>query len=130
MEGDAMPVELMQLDFAGLMQLDERKVARLLLMHLDRVAKDIDDRPHEMEKRKIILELTFSPKKSINNEPTERVNVSIDAKTKTPVYRTSEYDMRITRRPRQNGQTQFGFGFSEAFATNADQNPLPFSEQS
>ena len=120
--------KLLQLDFGGLMQLDERKVARLLMLHLNHVAQDIDNRPHEMGDRKIILELTFKPKKTINNEPTDRVNCSINCKTKTPIWQTDDYDMRITRAPRANGQTQFGFAFSEAFAENASQNPLPFSD--
>lgn len=112
--------ELIALDFAGLMKLDEQKVARLLLLHLNHIAQDIDNRPHERGKRKLILEITFEPKISVTGEATDRVKTSIDCKTKTPVWRTNEYDMRITRKKRANGQTQFGFGFGE-FADNADQ---------
>lgn len=121
-----MSKELLQLDFAGLMELDERKVARLLLLHLNHVAQDIYNRPHEMGKRKVLLEITFAPKKSINNEPTDRVNCSIDCKTKTPIWRTNEYDMRLSKKALGNGSTQFGFQFSNAFADNLDANPLPF----
>ena len=116
--------ELIPLDFAGLMQLDETKVAKLLMLHLNHIAQDIDNRPHEMGKRKLILELTFEPKKSVMSDTTDRVACSIDCKTKTPVWRTNEYDMRITRSRRPNGSTQFGFQFNEHFAENADQNSL------
>lgn len=100
-------------------------VSKLLMLHMNQVAMDIDNRPNEMGDREIKLTLKFRPKKSVNSEPTDRVGCTIDCKTKTPIWQTSEYDMRITRAPRANGQTQFGFAFSEDFAENASQNPLP-----
>lgn len=36
--------------------------------------------------------------------------------------------MRLSKKTLGNGHTQFGFLFSNAFADNADQNPLPYEE--
>lgn len=124
-----MAKKMRALNFEGLVGLDEGRVAKLLLLHLDRVSQDIYNRPHEMGEREIILSLKFKPKKTINNEPSERVNCTIDCKTKTPIWRTSEYDMRLMKVPRGNGGTQYGFEFSDAYADNMDANPLPFDEE-
>lgn len=118
-------MSMVNLDFANFTQLDEGRIAKLLAIQLEAAARDIDNRPHELGKRKVILEITFTPVKGINNDVTDRVFTSITCNPpKVPKFQSTEYDMQITRKPRSNGQSQFGFQFSTDFADDADQRSL------
>jgi hypothetical protein len=85
----------LQLDFTNLAKLDNGRVDRLLRFHLQRIAQDCLSRPGDANNRKVTLEFSVKPMCSPDGE-CEGVHVEIEAKSKTPVYRTKKYEMRVS----------------------------------
>ena len=108
-------IEEVVLSFESLADLDEGRINKLLLHHLQRIAHDCLSRPADKTARKVILEFAAKPILDPDDGSCEAVKFEIEARSKVPVYRSRQYEMRVTNK---------GFLFNRDFPDAVDQQPL------
>lgn len=104
-----------QLNFENLVELDEGRINRLLMRHIQRISQDCMDRPTDKTKRKVILEFTAEPVYDPDTRECESVKVEIECKSKVPVFRSKTFQMRVTKA---------GLRFNPDFPDQLDQPSL------
>lgn len=109
-----MAVQIVPLEFASLAELDDGRIQRLLRMHLARIAQDCMDRPGDKTKRKVSIEFIIEPQINQQGE-CDDARVTVECKSKLPVYRSKPYEMRVTKG---------GLLFNQDFPDSIDQPPL------
>lgn len=88
--------EIVQLTLASLNVLDHGVVAKAFQKHLDRLVKDMQDRPADKTKRKLTIEFTFAPVMDEDRE-LESVRSEVEFKSKVPVMRSREMSFGVKR---------------------------------
>lgn len=109
----ASPTKL-KLDFDSLAKLDEGRINKLLVMHIQRLTADCRDRPGDKHPRKLTIDISLTPIISPELE-CESVSVEIEAKSKIPAYRSKKYEMKPSKA---------GLEFNQDFPEELDQQPL------
>jgi hypothetical protein len=102
------------LDFTNLAHLDEGRINKVLLLHLQRTAGDCIARPGDKTKRKVSLEFTIEPIIDETGDCAE-ARIEVECKSKVPVHRSKPYSMRVSNR---------GFAFNADFPDSIDQQAL------
>lgn len=91
-----MGVQLEQLSLASLETLDPR-IEVLFQKHVQQISNDCINRPREKSKRKLILEFYVEPVCDPDTGECEEVRVSIEGKSKLPVFRTKAFPMAVSK---------------------------------
>ena len=104
---------LTKLTFRSLKDLDPA-IEPLLDKHVSAISNDCINRPGDKTPRKIILEMVFLPIIDQDGECDE-VEMTLECKSKVPVYRTRGHRMRVTRG---------GIGFNIDSPDNPNQQSL------
>ncbi len=107
-------VETVQLDFRSLADLHDERIAKLLRLHLQKIAQDCMDRPGDPAKRKVTLEFIAEPVLDEHGQ-CETVKLEIECKSKVPTFRSKKFEMRVTKA---------GFLFNKDFPDDIDQPAL------
>lgn len=103
------------LDFEHLNLLDEGRINKLLLYHLQRAAQDLQARPGDKTARKVTLEFSVKPILDGLTGECDGAFIEIEAKSKVPVHRSKPYQMHVSAR---------GFAFNPDFPSELDQAAL------
>lgn len=90
------------------------KIGKLFDRHMERICDDCIDRPGDKTPRKLTLELIIEPVTDEKGQ-CDTVRLTVEAKTKTPVYRTPFYTCLLTSK---------GLKFNEDYPKTPDQQPL------
>lgn len=94
-----MGVNLEKLSLATVGVVDPR-VEKMFQKHVRHILDDVSNRPGEPAKRTLTLELEMTPvierDKDTGECTVETIRVGVKGKTKTPVYQTKAYPMKIT----------------------------------
>lgn len=107
--------QIVALDFNNLAFLDDGRINKLLLYHLQRAAQDLINRPGDKTARKVNLEFTIKPILDVDTGECDGSTIEIEAKSKMPVHRSKPYQMLVNNK---------GFTFNRDFPDSADQAPL------
>lgn len=105
---------LMELSFDGLAKLDDEKVSKMLLFHLQRIAQDCVARPGEKAKRKVTLEFLATPLIA-DDGGCESAHITVEVKSKIPTHHSKPYEMEVNNK---------GFRFNEDFPQELDSQSL------
>ena len=112
-------IQEVNLTFQSIEVLANGKIAALLKRHMQNVAMDCMNRPHDKNKRKVTLEFLFSPVPDTEDQNLcDHVDCEIECKSKLPTFRSATMQMR----PHASG-----FIFNQDFPEDLNQQPL-FSE--
>ena len=115
----AKKVELQKLKLETLAQLDPR-IELLFQKHLQNIAQDCIHRPGEKSTRRLMLEFFVEPVLDTDTGDCEHVKVSVEGKSKVPVFRTKTFPMDVSND---------GFRFNSYVPDNLDQPALDFNEE-
>lgn len=107
--------QVVDLNFSNLVDLDEGRIDKLLLINLARTAQDCITRPGDKSKRKVTLEFIFEPIADPDLGDCAGAKCEVECKTKLPVYRSRPFEMSVSNR---------GFAFNKDFPEELDQAPL------
>ncbi len=109
-----MPIKTITLDFENLKHLDHGLLNAMLKEHLKRIALDCLDRPHDKKERLVSLDFRAVPVMG-NDRECDHVKISVECKSKVPVFRTTEFQMK---------PTVGGFLFNQDFPNELQQPSL------
>lgn len=105
---------LIQLSFDGLSKLDDERVSKVLLFHLQRIAQDCIARPGDKTKRRVLME--FQARPQIGDDGScESAHIQIEIRSKVPTHRSKPYEMQVGRE---------GFKFNQDFPEDLESQSL------
>lgn len=107
--------QIVDLDFGNLAHLDDGRINKVLLYHLQRCAIDLINRPADTTKRKVTMEFTIAPLLDVDTGECESAKIEVEVKSRVPVHRSKPYEMQVDRK---------GFRFNCDFPDSLDQAPL------
>ncbi|TWT63161.1 hypothetical protein [Rubinisphaera italica] len=93
-----MPIQERDLTFESLEAMSDGRIAMLLKRHLQNVAADCMNRPHDKAKRKVVLEFIFVPVPDVDDMTVcDRVDMEIECKSKVPTFRTKVIQRAVAK---------------------------------
>lgn len=105
---------LLKLTLEGMSKLDECKVEKMLSFHLERIAKDLQARPGDRNKREVSMVIFAKPIPEEDGS-CESASIEIEVKSKIPTHVSKPYQMKIDRA---------GFQFNEDFPDELESQSL------
>lgn len=110
-----MTVQTVDMTFETLHDLEGGKYAALLRNHLANLARDCIDRPMDDKERTLTIQFRMKPVLDPETRDCERVDMSLEMKSKVPVFRTKKFQLRPHNR---------GFLINRDFPDDLDQPAL------
>lgn len=89
-----MAVQTVDVDFRALHELEGGRYATLLRHHLANLARDCMDRPGDDKERVLTIQFRMKPEMDEDTRDCEKVNMTIEMKSKVPVFRTKKFQLR------------------------------------
>ena len=91
-----MPAILEGLTLGSLESLDPR-IEVLFQKHVQQITQDCMNRPREKTKRRLVFEILFEPSVDPDTGECDEVKVTLEGKSKLPVFRTRSFPMQATK---------------------------------